>query len=435
MKMKSIVLFITTLMSGFFISTAYATPCARTTGPYSSGDTLTASSYDSELNNIMTCVNARVEDTGDTVTGNLTINGGHENIYGGYDLKGYSDSGTTLKYSLDTATGNIFAGNLIAAPLTEGQAINCGMYVSGSTFTIKDATGNSLSSTNPCYVVVRSNTTGQLAVATFTSNQSATFGSSSDTDGNLFGITDLDWSSNMPMFVGVVYNGSSSYFTLSRIPLNSTGSASTDICQKGDTDCDAETDGMILTTGLTLASWTSLPITQVGWFDATYATSGSAWTFTLGTNTTGFNQEYSSLMFSFPTGQKGAATGTYLAANGGTAPIFSTNQVYYTWDDGNVVAWYNLQSDGGTDGSGAVAVQLSLPYSANALLTSNAVLGTGVITYNAGASTLMAYFEGAAGINYVSPFLYQGSALQNSDFINGSRLIRVNFSYPVVGNK
>lgn len=49
----------------------------------------------------------QVKTVGDTMTGNLIMDGADVRIYDGNDLKLYSDGGTTLKASIDGATGEI----------------------------------------------------------------------------------------------------------------------------------------------------------------------------------------------------------------------------------------------------------------------------------------------------------------------------------------
>jgi hypothetical protein len=166
----------------------------------------------------------------------------------------------------------------------------------------------------------------------------------------------------LPFFIGVITNGTNSYFAASRLPIKSSGTTATALCQKGDNDCDDQNDVIIMAQGLTLASWTSRPITQVGWIPATFVNSGSEWTLST-TLFSGFNTNYEKQTFLFPTGQSGAATGTHMLANGGTAPVFTTSTYAYTIDPSGVfTAYFELSGDGGTDGSGAVNARLSTPY-------------------------------------------------------------------------
>lgn len=340
----------------------YATDCARVTGPFADQDVLYAADYESEMNNLVSCVNERIQGTNNTFSSTVTASGGDIKIQSGYNLKLYSDSGSTLYGDWDGATGKF-----VGAVETYGHISNCSIGNSGTTLTIKGNT-SSLSATNPCFVSVESSTAGQIAIAKFTSDITVTHGASSDSDGNLFGISNSDWASTMPMFYGVVNSGSDSYFVLYRDPTaRVTGSAATDLCQKNDTDCDAEDDVMILATGLTLASWVNKPITPLGWINATYASATSAWTFAVSTGN-GFNKNYIGPLFAQPTGQMGAvASYHYNNASGANNPTYATPAnitFYYQFKlDNNIKIYYNTSLAGNvTNGSVGNDLALKIPY-------------------------------------------------------------------------
>jgi hypothetical protein len=224
------------------------------------------------------------------------------------------------------------------------------------------------------------------------------------------------------MFGGLISDGSNSYFTVSRLPYRKSGAGATALCQKGDTDCDAEIDVLVLATGLTLADWVGLPITQIGWIGATYATAGGAWTLlTDNTPTTGFNTEYSARYFAMPLAQNGASAGTYFLPNTGTAPVFTTNSYYYSITPFGVVkAFVGVTGDGGTDGATAVAARVASPFnilirdfgvgsvvSATPLDTVVQVLGTESTTY--------------FSLNYQSTIGTANSEIRHTEFPNGGR--------------
>lgn len=497
-------------LSGFFIAQKSFATCSNYT-TYTSGQTLTSSSLNSLQSNYTNCINEVLN--GDIFTGNMLW-------YSGSNIAMYSDTGSTLKFSVDGTSGNITtegqinlgtggvvlnddgdgaltitgAGNGSDEDLTlnlddtsntavvssstgvtslgmngigmnvysdsgstlkakveassgaailgltqAGQVTNCGMSVSGSTFTIAGYDGTALSATNPCVVAIESFTPGRVQLAYFTSNVTFTFGSSSDTDSNLFGITDANWSNVMPFFIGVV-GGSTPYFTISRVPLRSTGSASPDVCQKTDTDCDAQSDAMILSTGLTLASFTSLPITQIGWFAITYATSGGAWTATVPINS-GFNKNYESVLFTFPSGQNGAASGTHLHNNGGTAPAFlNTYYNYNIYSSGNTSLYIYIDTDGGTDGATHVQMRLATPYS-NSGFTNSQAVGNFRIDFQSQSFTMVrcSLSQNVTYLLCTRPSV-SGSALQNTtttfwndDFTDGTdRFINGSIIYPTL---
>lgn len=247
-----------------------------------------------------------------------------------------------------------------------GEVINCEVNYSAGTITISGRDGVALSATNPCYVGTRGTSNGVVHLAKFTSNVTLTDGAASNTDGNLFGITNVDWANEMPFFIGVVSNAIGDYFTISRVPLQVTGSAVGDVCQKNDTDCDSETDAMILATGLTLSTMTSANITQIGWLQATYATAGSAWTFSESVYT-GFNFEYENVWFTMATGQHGADSGSYLYGNTATAPSWATpaNIAYKYKISRNAIGNFLFTTENAgnaTNGSAGLGLSLALPY-------------------------------------------------------------------------
>jgi len=485
--MKKIILTIAALCGFFYAQNAKAV-CSNFVN-YSDGQTLTAASLNSLQTNYTNCINAVLD--GDTFTGNMAWHSGSDilmysdagttlkfaidgltgdfgttsgrkfyldgpalsgdsyltessanqidivsggsvsarftasgtSLISGGDLNVYSDTGSTVKASIDGATGATIAG------LTQaGQVTNCGISVSGTTFTIAGYDGTALSATNPCVVAVRSNTAGRVALAYFTANVTFTFGAASDTDGNDWGITNsVNWANAMPFFIGVIYDGTTPYFTISRVPSKISGSASTALCQKADTSCDAEIDAMILSSGLTLSNFTSLPITQVGWFKMTYATTGSAWTASTDSYV-GFNQEYEGVTWTMPLGQMGAEASKQTKANGGTSPLFSSYTYYYTINRAGVCGiQISFSGDGGADGSGAVALTIVLPY----MPYLSTHVGVGVVTDEAGTIfTSNTILVNSASEDFT---ILRVAALfmLNSDFANGTRTILTNFYYPI----
>lgn len=415
--MKKIFIIFATIC-GFFISENSWALCANYT-TYADGQVLTAGSLNSLQTNYTNCTNNVLD--GDTFTGTMSY-------HSGADINVYSDTGSTLKAQIDGATGDV-----IISPRTIGTAINCEINYAAGTITISGRGGAALSATNPCHIGIRSNSNGVVATATFTANVTTTDGATSDTDSNLFGITDANWANAMPMFFGVIYDGTTPYFGFSRKPLVVSGSAATDLCQEGDTDCDGANDFFIMTTGLTLASWVNLPITQVSWLSATYATTGGAWTFAESAYT-GFNSLYKTQSFTYPAAQNGAATGSFLQDNAGTAPIFTTqNYIYKIDSSGMVYIEFNGNADGGTDGAGAVIARLTLPMSA--------VVPSGGIRnpsgYALGATTItggtLAIFELTNGNVYCEMGYFSAAttfaSITNAMFSNGAREIHATLSY------
>jgi len=321
--------------------------------------------------------------------------------------------------------GDIYSvtGKANLAISSAGLASNCSVLVSGTTFTIKgDGTNNGsrseLSSSNPCHVGIKGGDGVSGAVARFTSNVDFTFGSASQTDGNLFGLTDQNYTETMPFFIGVLADptqGSTNHkFVLSRVRISASGTTG-ELCQLGDTSCDSQKDVMILSTGLTLSNWQNMPITWVGWTVGSYATSGGAWTFY--NDIGGFNDDWKRKTFYH----------SYrFLANGGTAPVFSSGDNSYTMTDTGPVMDFYFTGDGGTDGAGAVQTQLDLPYRyiGNVFTSCGNAIVQGATTISGETWARLSI----ANNSNVLLFSYQSAAatsasITNAMFSNGGRYI------------
>lgn len=93
--MKKLILTLAAL-SGFFITQNAQATCSNYTS-YVDGQTLTSSSLNSLQSNYTNCINGILD--GDIFTGAI-------NLHSGSDLNIFSDTGSTLKFSIDGVTGN-----------------------------------------------------------------------------------------------------------------------------------------------------------------------------------------------------------------------------------------------------------------------------------------------------------------------------------------
>lgn len=318
-------------------------------------------------------------------------------------------------------------GNIKAARssvlLQAGESSNCKLQYSGSTLSIVGSDGNALSSSNPCLVGMPNG----AAPLEFTAPVSTTFGAASDTDGNLLGISEANWSEDMPWFLHACQGNTKNYFTLSRKNkrLTYTGSAATDICQKGDADCDDNKDMFIMDSGLTLADETNKFCLAVGSLRTTYATAGNAWTVTALTSQDGFGQFQPGVSFNMALGQNGAASGTVLVSSG-TLPSFTSMKPTYKVDmDGKYFIEYHLgNSSGGTAGSGANSIDIYLP---NKMLDTDRVP---IITTSVRNGTAYQHFQSyRQGTSlYFTPYKENGTtALLCNDF-NDANSRRLTFT-------
>ena len=302
--------------------------------------------------------------------------------------------------------------------------------------TIADAQGAAVTSTNPGWVTVPSTTAGQLVTLKVNTALSFTDDSgSSDLAGLGFGITEtVHWASDMPFWLYTVNransnidgaDGSSTFF-LSRDPrMYTTPSAANDIGDTGTIPVNDSQNVILLMQSATVANYTSLPCQLIGAVRMQWSTTTDDWTVqTLG-NSDGLGPTQLDKTFStpwtMPLAQNGAATGTHLFDNGGTAPIFSTNDYTYTVNkDGTCHVYVHITGDGGSDGATGVNAILSLPYQQKRAYIQT--LSSGYADSSVTGGQLVTY-QTTGTVTEARCFIVNAAntKMQNSDFGNGSR--------------
>lgn len=155
--MKKLIIILAAL-SGFFIAKNVQATCDITSS-WTSGQTLTAASLNSFVTQAENCNNGILD--GDTFTGNV-------NLHSAADLNVYSDTGTTLKASIDGATGKI-----IGAPQRVGvyniELVRATTTNSGDSLKVQCG-GAACSTTNPGFVVMNGTTAGVITTFIVTSD-------------------------------------------------------------------------------------------------------------------------------------------------------------------------------------------------------------------------------------------------------------------------
>lgn len=356
-----------------------------------------------------------------------------------------------LLFMLLLVPGIVNAGTLSFLPSTSSSAFNnlgtgsvdnLKITISGTEMTI-----GAIDSSASSYVYYKD---ADKAPAQWdvTSTVSVTFDNTSDTDGNLFGVelNEEDWDEKMPLFLGVTTDSTNVAFTLSRVPISSTGTTAADVCDLGDEDCDAQSDVMILDSGLTLADWVDRPITYVGSIVGTVAQEYGAWTFSL-ENYSGFDSAVFTKSFVLPDNVNITASGTnkYVDDRTGTAMRFQESSlVYGIGKDG--YCWQSIRLAGQSSASSnstnyANRVQVALAY--NHISDVEVITGTAQVLLNSGSPrrTLhVVYPPNESNIEFslhdASNYWidYQGSlrgmtALFLSDFIIGNMLIKTHATW------
>lgn len=322
---------------------------------------------------------------------------------------------------------------------TPGWISNLGISLSGGTLSIVDAQGATLTDENPGFVTVPSTTAGQMVTLKVTVGGS--FNDDSHASSHLtnfgFGITETAaWANDMPFFLYVINRGNSdidgadgsSVFCLARNPAMATSpSSGNNIGDQGANPVTDDQTSILIMDDVTVANYTSLPAQITGGIRMQWSTVTDDWTVqTLGNKDGLGHRQLDKLIstwFTMPLAQNGAATGTYIKANGGTAPIFTTNNYFYKPNLlGDCYLAINLSGDGGTDGAGAVDTQIALPYSSVETFTAFIGPGHGVDPTN-GQQGIVLQTLSTPGTSAVFQRDTNSANMQNGDFTNGSRSI------------
>lgn len=333
------------------------------------------------------------------------------------DTDGFAQLNTGLKASI-TVNG--------------GAVINIGFTLSTQTLTVHSADGTALSSTNPGYILVEDPANAnQMKVFTVTSNQSML---NTEMNGNTFGTTaSTAWSSALPLFLYAMTNDTSTsiQFSLGRIPHLGTSPAAAIIGDPSAANADQEYSLYSLD-DITEADWDANPVACIGSLRATKDAS-DIWSFTTMDNSDGIGKFNSERMFDFPEGQFGSSSGSYILANGGTAPTFTSQTFDYGISkNGQVHSSINLFGNSATDGAGAVTAFIPAPYKlySSTDASRDIVLGTGK-TNSAGLGFIMCTALGTTGTDRNIRFVRSDAAtyLQNGSFSNADRSLFVPISY------
>jgi hypothetical protein len=404
-------------------------------------------------------VNANFDDTGNAGGENFwTIQTGVGDINlgrGENDKRTFTDQITfqdnvTFKDTVTLEKSPDIQEALPIGAKSPGFISNIGVALSSGVFSIVDSNGSVLSTTNYGWVTVPSATAGRSKTIKVTAGGSIQDNNgSSDLVNEEFGITSTaDWAQDIPFFLYVANRNDSnvdgvdgsSVFFISRLPnLTTTPASANDIGDTGAIPSNDSQNVIVVLQDVTIANYTSLPCQLVGAIRMRYATSTHDWTIqTLG-QTDGIGKEQLDKTFAtlwtFPTGQMGASSGGYVLANGGTPPVFSNNSyLYKIRRDGLVRIFLNSNGDGGTDGSGAVVVQVALPLSncSSAMVLSGCYV---TLTYS-GVRYYACYVSLSGSASYFTYTYCSADGVMTNpptlaDFANGSRSIVANLGFQV----
>lgn len=317
---------------------------------------------------------------------------------------------------------------LTDARIVSGTTQNLGLSLSSGNLVLNSADGSALSGGNPGKVYIPSNVTfGNIIEYTLTANQTLT---ASNLTGNLFNtVTARAWSEQCPFFVYIVSSTTDSAPTMmvSRQSHHTVAPASGNIGTPSSAVADTQY-AFFAVSNVTVASYANQACVCIGSFRMTKDTS-NVWTITTLNETDGIGRFKEGEIFNMQIGQ--GATGTYFLNT--TPPTWSSSSVTYSIDrQGMCNFYFSFSGDGGTDGSGASACEIVLPFDIDGSQ------GGSLFRRGSGAGT--AFFAGTTRTNlyFVYPFTTQSLQLKrvdtnanllNSAFSNGDRALSGSCSY------
>lgn len=326
---------------------------------------------------------------------------------------------------------------------TPGWVSNLGLDLTAGVLKITDAGGTDLSGTNPGWVTIPSTTAGRLVTleATAATHLIEDASGTSDIVGEEFGTTaGTAWGSVRPFFIYAVNSddtASGLAFAISPDPTLSTSPATANSGFHGNPAATpSDSNFFYMTSSDVTATHDAKPCKVVGTVNATKDASDD-WTFPALSNAVGIGVFDLNVLFTFPQAQMGASASTHLKANGGTAPVFTTNDYFYTLGlNGQVDLRIALDGDGGTDGAGAVSAQVATPYASNSTGSLSIAVGSGFVQYVTQEQiTIPLMTPGNTHFTMDNAAVTTGQedddsrTVENGFFTNGARFIRISASY------
>ena len=340
---------------------------------------------------------------------------------------------------------NIYDGTSprIFVPVDKSSVIihNIGWNLNAGAIAISGLFGTALSASNAGWISYPG-TSGTWLSQTVTANQSIASGGLKGRWGTT---PSVPWGSDMPLAIGVCSSDGSAAnirFFLARNPAMTITPASTNnIGIDGTAPVTSSQDNIVLFGSAANTGYNSRPCRIIGSIRATCdGSAGGVWTITAadGADGIGHFRNFGVTDFTMPLGQHGGggtapAAGKALLTNGGTAPVFTTNDLTYTVGmDGFVTYKFNLFGDGGADGVGGAALALLAP-PLNIKAASTLYNGSVNLSWGGNSNIGLSYFDLTAGGGTIA-FLRNTSAtalttLFLGDLIAGARGIEGSIRY------
>jgi len=304
-----------------------------------------------------------------------------------------------------------------------GYVENLGISYSGSVLSVTGADGTALSSTNPGYVVMQDKSSpGQLKTYEITADQGFIDATgSSEIAGNLWGMaTGVATSTDIPFFIYAVTNDDEDAiaFMISRVPGFKESVGASDIGDPGDPVADNQW-GFFSFDTVTEADYDNNPCLMIGGFRMKMDASDD-WTVQALGATDGIGCFQNHRWWLVPPGQFGAASGSFFRDNGGTAPVFTTQNYYYKIYPFEQTAYVAIDFiNVSTQGVGAVTAKLVSPFyippASGSSFPNSKAQGTFI---DASASNARNYISTEGGnVDLANMYLEGGTGpIQNQDF-------------------
>lgn len=314
---------------------------------------------------------------------------------------------------------------------------NLGISLSAGTFSVTSADGTALSASNKGMVYIASNATpGKVLAISVTANQTFVDDSGSSTIvGNLFGFgaSETMTGNDVPFYLYAIVNDADNAiaFGIGRTPSMRSSPSSATMGKTGSANADSNVS-MFLLGDPTIADYDLNPCVMIGSFRMRLTTSGGDWTVQALNDGDGIGRYQVGQPFNLSTGVFGAASGSFFASNGGTAPIWSSQVYSYVVSPFDALVKIYFQASGAsTDGVGAVTALLCLPFGHADM---NGVSGRMTGSNRNGTIGDIVIEEDATGndIQFIQSGTYSTSdTLANFPTANP---VRVNVMYPIDTN-
>lgn len=319
-----------------------------------------------------------------------------------------------------TVDSNGFVQSLGATPQPGVRNLGFTYNAGTGTFTVHGQDGTALSAANPGFVTMQSKTTpANLVTYTITANQDfIDDNGASQIINNLFGLTaGTANATDVPFFLYAVGDDTQTTiaFMISRFPNSPISPINTKIGTPSSSIADTQ-GSFFAFDSVTVTNYDSNPCLSIGSFRMRMSAAND-WTVQTLLQQDGIGHFQQGVQFSMPVGQFSNAAGAYFLNNGGTAPVFTNqNLAYYIFMSNEFSYWFAGNACS-SPGLGAVQLRQGLPY----VYIDIGTQGSGIFIF-AGAYSVLLPNSLAASSNQIFTVYANASAtgsFNNADIIVG----------------